>query len=165
MNDLLSFASHDPPQRQSFSIRELVEEICESFSSQIVAQGIDLDLNICSSHRLLADRNMLHQAIVNLILNSLDVMPDGGELEITSYSGPDGVELEVSDTGAGVPADIRNRLFEPFFTTKNDGAGLGLAIVQQIAEVHGGGVECADCPQGGTAFTLRIPLREMEAAA
>ena len=108
---------------------------------------------------------MLYQAVVNLILNAVDAMPDGGELTITSYSGPDGVELEISDSGLGVPADIRGRLFEPYFTTKADGAGLGLAIVQQIAELHGGDVICADCPQGGTAFTLRIPLPALEAAA
>ena len=165
MNDVLSFASHQPPQRQSFSIRELVAEICESISSQLVTQGVDLDLDICASHRLIADRNMLYQAVVNLILNALDAMPGGGELTITSYCGSDGVEIEVSDSGSGVPDGIRDRLFEPFFTTKTDGAGLGLSIVQQIAELHGGDVVCADCPQGGTAFTLRIPLPAMEAAA
>ena len=108
---------------------------------------------------------MLRRAILNLSLNALDAMPDGGRLFVTTYSGPEGLELEIADTGPGLSEQAQRRAFEPFFTTKSNGTGLGLAIVDRIAEVHGGAVSAANCPEGGAAFTIRIPTRRMEAAA
>jgi signal transduction histidine kinase len=92
-------------------------------------------------------------------------MPQGGELTITSWQDRFAYELEVADSGPGFDSEQREKLFEPFFTTKDNGTGLGLAIVGRIAEVHGGEVRAVNCPQGGAAFTLRIPRRAWEAAA
>jgi signal transduction histidine kinase len=92
-------------------------------------------------------------------------MPDGGRLFVTTYQGPEGLELEVADSGPGLSEQAQRRAFEPFFTTKSNGTGLGLAIVDRIAEVHGGDVAAANCPDGGAAFTIRIPSRRWEAAA
>ncbi len=108
---------------------------------------------------------MLRCALVNLALNSLEAMPEGGRLVVTSYIGRGGVELEVADSGPGLSEEARRRAFEPFFTTKRDGAGLGLAVVHRIAEAHGGDVRAMNCPEGGAAFTLRFPERAREAAA
>jgi signal transduction histidine kinase len=68
-----------------------------------------------------------------------------------------GVEIEVGDSGPGIPPAVVERLFEPFFTTKRSGTGLGLAIVERIAAAHGGQALAANCPEGGAAFTLVIP--------
>jgi signal transduction histidine kinase len=68
-----------------------------------------------------------------------------------------GLEIEVADSGPGIPTEIVNRLFEPFFTTKGSGTGLGLAIVERIASAHGGQATATNCPEGGAAFTLLIP--------
>jgi signal transduction histidine kinase len=92
-------------------------------------------------------------------------MPDGGQLVVTTYSGPRGLDIELADSGPGLTEQVRRRAFEPFFTTKNNGTGLGLAIVERIAECHGGTVTAANCPEGGAAFTLHIPHRRLEAAA
>ena len=75
-----------------------------------------------------------------------------------------GLDLEVADSGPGISAAVRSRVFEPFFTTKSGGTGLGLAIVYRIAEVHGGDVSVTNCPEGGAAFTLRLPPSVMETA-
>ena len=72
-------------------------------------------------------------------------------------SGSDAVELEIADTGPGLSDEVSRRAFEPFFTTKSTGTGLGLAIVDRVAEVHGGEVLATNCPEGGAAFTIRIP--------
>jgi len=112
-----------------------------------------------------ADRDMLRRAVLNLVLNALDAMPDGGEVVITSYTGRGSFELEIADSGPGLSDEARNRAFEPFFTTKDGGIGLGLAIVFRTAEVHGGDVLAQNCPDGGAAFTIRIPQQVMEAAA
>jgi signal transduction histidine kinase len=110
---------------------------------------------------------MLRRAVLNLLLNALDALPAGGELMLTACQTKAGLEIEVADSGPGVPAPIVERLFEPFFTTKGSGTGLGLAIVERIAAAHGGRATVANCPEGGAAFTLIIPqlTQAMERAA
>ena len=81
------------------------------------------------------------------------------QLLATSAEGPDGLELEIADSGPGLSDEVQRRVFEPFFTTKNNGTGLGLAIVYRVAEAHGGEVRVQNCPEGGAAFTLRLPRR------
>ena len=86
---------------------------------------------------------MLRRAVLNLVLNALDVMPQGGTLTVSSSVSPGGTELH-SPTGPGLPADVLPRVFEPFFTTKQAGTGLGLAIVARVAEAHGGTAAAAN---------------------
>ena len=165
VNDLLHFTADRGPQRERVAVRALVDEVCQSLDPQLSAQGIRVDLDIPAAASLWADREMLRRAVLNLTLNALDAMPDGGELVVTSYDGPDGFELEIADSGVGLSDEVRRRAFEPFFSTKNSGTGLGLAIVYHIAEVHGGAVTALNCPEGGAAFTLRFPQRLLEAQA
>ena len=141
-----------------------MHEVCESLAPQLAAQGIETYLEIPRGMAVSADRDMLRRALLNLVLNALDAMPDGGELVITACCGPHGFELEVADTGPGIEPSALNRIFEPFFTTKSEGTGLGLAIVLRIAEAHHGDVHAVNCPEGGAAFTLRIPRHATEAA-
>jgi len=165
VNDLLHFTAQRDPQLRPVPLRELLEDVFAGLAPQLAAQGVDITTDVPPQLVILADRDMLRRAIMNLTLNALDAMPDGGELVVTSYSGRQGVELEIADSGPGLSEDVRCRAFEPFFTTKSGGTGLGLAIVYRIAEVHGGDVVAANCPEGGAAFTLRFPRRALEAAA
>lgn len=165
VNDLLSFSAQRDPYPVRLKLRELVESVLAAVAPQLRAQQIDVTLDVPPDTTLLADRDMLRRAILNLVLNALDAMPDGGELVITSWQGPQGIELEVADSGPGLDEQVRRRAFEPFFSTKPGGTGLGLAVVYRAAEAHGGDVHVLNCPEGGAAFTLRIPHRAMEAAA
>jgi signal transduction histidine kinase len=165
VNDLLSFTCDRDPLWRQFEPRELVEDVCEALAPQLSAQQIHVDVDVAWGTRLVADRDMLRRALINLVLNALDAMPQGGELVITGLHGRGGFELEVADSGPGLEESNRRRIFEPFFTTKSEGTGLGLAIVYRIAEVHGGDIQALNCPEGGAAFTIRIPRRAMEAAA
>jgi signal transduction histidine kinase len=165
VNDLLQFTADRDPRWQNLDVRELVEDVLGALAPQFVAQGIVSYVDVPTGQKLSADRDMLRRAILNLFLNALDVMPDGGQVVITTHSGPLGLEIEVADSGPGLSEQVRRRAFEPFFTTKSHGTGLGLAIVERIAEVHGGGVLASNCPEGGAAFTLHIPSRRLEAAA
>jgi two-component system sensor histidine kinase HydH len=162
---LLQFTADRDPCWQRIEVRNLVEEVIGSLAPQFVAQSIETVLDVPRQQTVTADRDMLRRAVLNLSLNALDAMPDGGRLFVTSYFGPDGLELEIADTGPGLSEQAQRRAFEPFFTTKSNGTGLGLAIVDRIAEVHGGDVAAANCPEGGAAFTIRIPTRRLEAAA
>jgi signal transduction histidine kinase len=165
VNDLLQFTADRDPCWQRFEVRGLVEEVLASLAPQLAAQSIETIIDIPDRQTLTADRDMLRRAVLNLSLNALDAMPEGGRFFITTYSGPEGLELEIADTGPGLSEQAQRRAFEPFFTTKSNGTGLGLAIVDRIAEVHGGDVAAANCPEGGAAFTIRIPPRRWEAAA
>jgi signal transduction histidine kinase len=135
-----------------------------SLAPQLAAQGIRTRLNVPADQTITADRDMLRRAVLNLLLNALDVMPDGGELAVSATAGPVDLSIEVADSGPGLSLEARQRAFEPFFTTKSNGTGLGLAIVERIATAHGGDIVASDGPLGGAAFTIRIPARRQEAA-
>lgn len=165
VNDLLSFTAHRQPQWDSFLVCAMVEEVCESMAPQLEAQGVSVEIDVPPNTLLRADREMLRRAVLNLVLNALDAMPDGGDLVITSYDGVGGFELEVADSGPGLTDEQKQKLFEPFFTTKQQGTGLGLSVVCHVAEAHGGVVTADNCPEGGAALTIKIPRRVKRAAA
>jgi signal transduction histidine kinase len=165
VNDLLSFTAHRQPLWQTFLIGDLVNEVCESLEPQLEAQLIDVEVDVPPNTLLSADREMLRRAVLNLVLNAIDAMPRGGALVITSYDGPRGFELEIADSGPGLTDEVKRRAFEPFYSTKQNGTGLGLAIVFHVAEAHGGTVTAMNCPEGGAAFTIKLPRRSMRAAA
>lgn len=165
VTDLLQFTSHRDPIRQSVSLDALVHEICDSLAPQLSAQGIRIEFDIAPGFIVNADPDMLRRAVLNLVLNAVDAMPRGGELVVTGTADGDAIELEIADSGPGITRRDARRLFEPFFTTKQGGTGLGLAIVERIAALHGGHVSACNCPQGGAAFTIRIPHNRLRAAA
>lgn len=159
VNDLLSFTAHREPQWRSFILQDLVEEIFDSLAPQLEAQRIDVSLDVPPNSVVTADREMMRRAILNLVLNSIDAMPRGGEIVVTSYQRRGGLELEIADSGPGLPEDHKGKVFDPFFTTKATGTGLGLSIVNRIVEAHGGRVTAMNCPEGGAAFTIELPPR------
>jgi signal transduction histidine kinase len=165
VNDLLSFTAHRNPQWETFLVSDLIEEVCESLGPQLESQGIDVDLDVPPNTLLDADRELVRRAVLNLVLNAVDAMPHGGSLVVTSYEGQDGFELEVADSGPGLTEQDQKRLFEPFYSTKSTGTGLGLSVVCHVAEAHGGTVTAVNCPEGGAAFTIKIPRRMRGKAA
>jgi signal transduction histidine kinase len=165
VNDLLHFTSERDPQRCSFPLGKLVEELLGSLAPQLAAQSIRAEAEVPDDQLVTADRDMLRRALLNLLLNAVDAMPDGGTVSIRARQSPAGAVIEVADSGLGLSQTARRRAFEPFYTTKPGGTGLGLAIVYRIAEAHGGEVRAANRPDSGAVFTLRIPSPAQEAAA
>jgi signal transduction histidine kinase len=165
VNDLLNFTANREPQWRSFILQDLIEEIFDSLAPQLEAQGIDAELDVPPHTVVTADREMMRRAILNLVLNAVDAMPRGGDLVVTSYERQGGLELEIADSGPGLPETDVPRLFDPFFTTKPSGTGLGLSIVHRIVEAHGGRVTAMNCPEGGAAFTIELPPRRALGAA
>jgi len=160
VNELLHFTSDRDPQLAYISLRKLVADVEASLAPQFAAQNIRFELQVSPQHNLRADLAMLRRAVLNLLLNALDVMPQGGTLTVSSSASPDGMELHIADSGPGLSEDILPRVFEPFFTTKQAGTGLGLAIVSRIAEAHGGTITAANGPRNGALFTLKFPFHE-----
>jgi signal transduction histidine kinase len=160
VNDLLNFTADREPQWRSFILQDLIEEVFDALSPQLEAQGIDVSLDVPPHTVVTADREMLRRAILNLVLNAVDAMPQGGDLVVTSYERrAGGLELEIADSGPGLAETDIARVFDPFFTTKPSGTGLGLSIVHRIMEAHGGRVTAMNCPEGGAAFTIELPPR------
>ncbi|MGD9722843.1 MAG: PAS domain-containing sensor histidine kinase [Pirellulales bacterium] len=154
-----------PPKLEWLDVRNIVDEVCADLHRELAATQIETTIDVPSPLGAVADRAMIRQAVTNLVRNALEAMPRGGRLEITSYCGPRGLELEVADSGPGLSDDALSRAFEPFYTTKRDAAGLGLAQVRHVAQAHGGDVLAMNCPEGGAAFTLRLPARAHASAA
>jgi signal transduction histidine kinase len=157
VSDLLNFSVDREPHGTTVEIPELIHNVLHSLAPQLEAQRIVTHVDVPLGIRAVVDFDMLRRAILNLVLNALDVMPAGGELVVTACRCREALEIEVADSGPGVEDSAMQHLFEPFFTTKSAGTGLGLAIVERIAQAHGGAVIVANCPEGGAAFTLRIP--------
>lgn len=104
------------------------------------------------------DPDLVCQVLLGLLVNAAQAAPPGGEICLAARSRDGAVELAVSDSGPGVPAELRERIFEPFFTTRPQGTGLGLAVARRIVEAHGGRIAVGEAPGGGAAFTVRLPV-------
>lgn len=145
-------------------IGDLIERLIKSWVPRMNRSNIDHHINISSPDiQVGADRRALEQVFTNLISNAIQAMQEigGGTLaiKITLHSNENGkstVQVDVSDTGPGIPEENRNRIFEPFFTTKKNGTGLGLAITKQIITQHKGTINLTTFP-GGTVFHVILP--------
>jgi signal transduction histidine kinase len=112
-----------------------------------------------------ADHDQIRQALLNLITNGYEAMPDGGVLTISAVQDGDSVKLTVTDTGAGMDTETQESIFAPFFTKKARGIGLGLAVTKRIVESHHGTITVRSAPSAGTSFTITVPVATTMAGA
>ena len=159
VTDLLQFAADREPQETLFNVAELAGDVLRNLDLQAAAQHITIRSDISPSLFAWADREWMRRIILNLVLNALDAMPQGGALSITARAQQGELWLSVRDTGPGLSQDALQRAFEPFFTTKTNGTGLGLAVVERLVELHRGSIEAGNDSAGGAVFTLRFPHR------
>jgi PAS domain S-box-containing protein len=160
INDLMVYARPKPPRPTSFSLNHLLAEAVlmlrrdpAGASVEVSVEGPDVTLT--------ADAELIRGAVLNLLLNAGQAMNGTGRITIVVSRHDEHCVLEVCDTGPGIAPDLREQVFEPFFTTKARGGGLGLAIAQRTAELHGGSLSLT-CPEsGGARFTLTLPLRQI----
>lgn len=136
-----------------------LEEVLEVLRLDFSDRGIAVETQWRYSGAVSIDSDRMTQVVYNIAANARDAMPRGGQLTIATERAGDWVLLRFTDTGPGVPIDLRERIFEPFVSHgKEEGAGLGLAIAQRIVEEHGGEIELESPPEGGARFTVRLPL-------
>jgi len=158
VNELLNFASPPDARLAPGDLAEVLHDTIFLVSKQFQKQKVRLHENIPEQlpHPQM-DSGRLKQAILNLLTNALDAMPDGGELWISAQRSADGAWLTIRDTGQGVPADRLELIFEPFYTTKGEGTGLGLSITHSIIAGHGGRIEVKSTEGEGTEFKIYLP--------
>jgi signal transduction histidine kinase len=166
VRDFLDFAQPKPPLKVEMPLRAVIDRVAAIAAPEFSRQKVELMIEDKSeAATILGDPDQLHQACLNLVLNAIDAMPDGGLIHASVSATNETVSLTIRDEGPGVPEAIRPEVFNPFFTTKAKGSGLGLAKVQTVAEAHGGAVTCACEPGQGAAFTLTLPRARPGAAA
>ena len=154
----LSVARQRPQELRPEKLAEIVEEACEFVRRELQQAGTTLKLVSEIGDKVLrVDEAQIRQALLNLLRNAREAMPDGGQVQVSLQTTNDGgVDLTVDDEGVGMPAATRERLFEPFFTTKQHGTGLGLAITRQIAEAHGGHIRVEPRQPKGTRIVVHL---------
>lgn len=161
VKDLLAFSRRSEGLMERLDLAEMVRGSLTFIEARARLGSVTIDLALPSGIYVTGDRTQLQQVVVNLCNNAIDAMARGGAmtLRVRGEVSPVGSVLEVSDTGAGIPADIVGRIFDPFFTTKSvgQGTGLGLSLVHEIVSRHRGQVDVASKAGAGTTFSVRFP--------
>ncbi|HUX35114.1 MAG TPA: ATP-binding protein [Gemmatimonadaceae bacterium] len=165
LQELLAFARPATPTLAPLRGNHLMERAIRLVQPAAARTGVHLDVHLDPLlPRILADEDMLHQALVNVLMNALQATPAGGRVTVTTRRAGDAVEFEIADTGCGIAPEHIAYVFRPFYTTRHTGTGLGLPITRQIIQRHGGSVALTSRVDVGTTITLRLPLQNGDAA-
>ncbi len=154
--DLQDYASSRNPEHSNVNFSELVGSICKAVD---VPANIELSVDVNGVRELKTDPMFIRRALTNLINNAIQAMPDGGKLSIACFKKKGKVEVTVTDTGVGIPDDLKPKLFTPMVTTKARGKGLGLAVVKRIVEALNGTIRFESEEGKGTVFRIELPTR------
>ena len=156
--DYLRLARLPQPVKRPEDLRRVIEEVVGFALQELERAGLSVHTRFTAETLpVLADEGQLRQVLLNLIRNAREAMAAGGTLSIDAGAQGDRIEVRITDTGAGMTAEVRSKLFEPFFTTKQGGTGLGLPLSRQIIEAHGGSIAVDSEPGRGTTFSLTFP--------
>src|SRR5258706_4055377 len=167
INDLLSFARPSKPNVAPESVNDVVDNIARILETQAKEKGVAIERQLGENlPKAWIDREQMKQVFMNLILNAIQAMNGTGSITLMSRSvmkngtQPAGefVQVEVKDSGVGIPQENLQHIFDPFFTSKDEGSGLGLAVSHQIVQEHGGFVTVESTVGSGTSFFVHVPV-------
>lgn len=160
VTDFLQFARPRSSELLPMPPGEIIESVVKLASKQADKSRVQIDVTVNDAlPQVMMDAEQMKQVLLNLILNSIEAMPDGGRLMISAHQRGDGLEITVQDTGKGIDPAVRDSLFSPFVTTKARGTGLGLAIAHRLVDQHGGRITADDMIGGGAVFRIQLPLK------
>jgi two-component system sensor histidine kinase HydH len=161
ITDFLKYARPRPPRLAPCRIEDVLEKNLTFLSTQLEGKGYSVQKTIGDNLPVVtADADMLYQAFLNIFINALQAMPDGGQIILQVQAKPDVLEVIIADQGGGVPQEILGKVWDPFFTTKDKGTGLGLGIVKNIVDAHGGEIFIENASEGGARFIILLPLQQ-----
>ena len=160
VTEFLDFARPQVPNLQECHLEEIIEKNLSFIRPELDKKGIIVNDNLNGrSLKLLADQELLYQAFLNILINAIQSMQDGGTIDIKVEEERNHYRIEIEDTGCGISEEHANKIFNPFFTTKEKGSGLGLSIVRKIVEGHGGIVRIQSREGEGTKVEVQLPRR------
>ena len=162
VSDMLAFTGMPKPEPSHVLVRPLVHGALEYARPKMEAVPVEVDARMPDGLTIWADGHMIERAILNVILNAVEAMPEGGRLSVQASPALDrpSVDIRIEDTGQGIDIQVQDKVFDPFFTTKDHGTGLGLAIVHRVVEAHDGQITLESEPGRGTAVILSLPSRD-----
>lgn len=161
LDDFLRYAGKLELECKPVDLNELLEELVDFFMPQAQLHRVQIRLKRCENTLLAkVDPRLIKQAVLNLMLNGMQAMPDGGELILIASRGEREAVIEVVDTGRGIPPETVDRIFQAYYSTRKGGTGLGLAMTRRIAEEHGGKLTVRSEVGKGSDFALHLPLNE-----
>lgn len=158
INRFLDFARPKQPQFSPVDINQILEQTINLISGEVKEQNVVLNKELSSLLPIQADGKQMKQVFLNLFLNAIQAMPEGGKLRIKTDLKGQSIRIEIQDEGMGIPEEIKDKLFGPFFTTKEEGIGLGLSIVKRIIDDHKGSIKVRNSHPKGTIFTIDLPI-------
>ena len=161
VKNLLEFSQANHPRVEEVSLEELIDKTIRLLNNEFKMHRIRISKEIrWSFPKLFLDKSGLQQVLVNLLLNSIQAMPEGGNLGIILDRVNHEVRIDIVDTGPGIPSENLSRIFDPFFTTRKGGTGLGLSVSYNILKKQGGRIEVQSTEGQGTTFSLYFPFSE-----
>ena len=161
ITDFLNFAKPRQPSLTECRIEEIIQKNIDYLSSDAAKKGYILDHHHNGDiPAMMADGDMLYQAFLNLFINAMQAMPDGGRIVVDIIGDDNQVTVHFQDSGNGIDEEIIDKIWAPFFTTKEQGTGLGLGIVKNIIEAHGGKIEIMNREGGGVDAMITLPVNQ-----
>ena len=140
-------------------MQHLMNEIVDLARPQANASKIQIETQIeTEGAEVRVDRDLIKQAILNVVVNAMQAMPGGGKLRFECVPAEDSVEIRIADTGPGIPEELREKIFRLYFTTRKEGSGIGLAMTFRIVQLHDGTIDFTSDPGKGTTFLIRLPI-------
>lgn len=158
LEDFLQFAKPVPIEHSRFSLTKVVGDVLDLTRQQALRNHVEVHHDLDEDRELTGQGEQIKQALLNLVLNALQAMPDGGILEVSTRNLAEEVHIRVRDNGPGIAPENRERIFNPFVTTRDSGTGLGLAITQRIVHGHDGRIVLESVTGQGASFTICLPL-------
>ncbi len=158
LEDFLRFARPAPVGHGRFAVNRVIQEVLDLTRQQALRNRVEVSTGLDEECEITGEGEQIKQALLNLVLNALQAMPDGGRLTVSTRREQNALHITVSDNGPGIPPENRERIFNPFVTTREGGTGLGLAITQRIVQGHDGHIVLQSTPGEGASFTVCLPL-------
>jgi signal transduction histidine kinase len=161
INDFLSYAKPGEPLLNPCSINEILKKNINFLEHELSKKNCSVTLNLDKKiPKSFADENKLYQSFLNILINSMQAMPLGGEIYISTELKNNEIQIEIKDNGPGIPENIIKNVKDPFFTTKTDGSGLGLGIVEQTVKNHKGKFIIENSSSGGAKIIIKLPINK-----
>jgi signal transduction histidine kinase len=166
LQDFLRYVGRRDLTRFPYDLNDLIRELAEFYRPQARAGGIEFEV-ACTDAPLICrvDPTYLKQAVLNLLINAQQAMPDGGHMRLAAIGVPPArARIEVVDSGPGIPAPQRTTIFDAYYSTRPGGTGLGLANARRIVREHGGSIDVEDAAPHGARFVIALDLADATAA-
>lgn len=158
LTQFLDFVRPQPPQRTLTEPAILLNSIARLAAETAKLAHIELSVEAQKTASIAIDSEQIRQVLLNLVLNAVQAMPEGGRISLRSHQETGSIVLEIVDEGTGIAPENIERIFDPFFTTRSTGTGLGLSIAHQIVHGHGGEISVRNNPDRGATFAISLPI-------